>query len=232
MRQRYGIKEIFRTVQGEGFHAGRSAVFVRFTGCNAWSGYSEHRARDSARLGAICALWCDTDFRKGDMLTVDEIEARVLWECDRLDGAPLPMVVFTGGEPLLQLDAELARRLKEAGLYLALETNGSVRLEQDLGRVLDWVCVSPKWGGERWVQTQGDELKLVVPNSDPLLRPVGPMGVGERMAGRFGHFWLQPCDLGFGPKVHDANTRFALEQIKRDPRWRLSVQTHKAIGVP
>ena len=208
----YTVKEIFYTLQGEGSHAGRPAVFCRFAGCNLWNG------READRAQAVCRF-CDTDFvghdgtLGGKFDNAQALAQRVgsLWPAH----GPAPrFVVLTGGEPLLQVDAALIEALHAAGFEVAVETNGTVAAPAGL----DWICVSPK-AGAPLVQTRGDELKVVVPQDgldlDALVRLP------------FTHRRLQPMD---GPDLA-ANTRWAIEHCLQDPRWHLSVQTHKVIGI-
>ncbi len=207
----YAVKECFLTVQGEGGQAGRAAVFLRFAGCNLWNGLE----RD--RRGAVCDF-CDTDFvgvdgdgggKFADPATLaDHVAAR--W----IGGQANRLVVCTGGEPLLQLDPALIDALHARGFSIAVETNGTVPAPEGI----DWICVSPK-ADAPVVQTRGHELKLVFPQ--PKARP-------ERFEGlEFERFWLQPMD---GPD-QAANTAAAVAYCLEHPRWRLSVQTHKYIGV-
>ncbi len=206
----YSVKEMFFTLQGEGARAGRPAVFVRFAGCNLWSG------READRAHAICQF-CDTQFvgTDGDGGGKFETAAALAQAAAaKWPGGGAPYVVCTGGEPLLQLDTALINALHEAGFEVAVETNGTIAAP--LG--LDWVCVSPKAGAD-FVQTSGDELKLVYPQpgADP-----------ERYAGlAFEHFFLQPMDS----PARDANTHSAIEYCLRHPQWRLSLQTHKLLGL-
>ena len=209
----YTIKEIFYTLQGEGANAGRPAVFCRFSGCNLWSG------READRADAVCTF-CDTDFvgvgpDGGRFATAhalaDAVSARWPWSAS--SGAR-PLVVCTGGEPLLPLDDAAVAALHAAGFEVAVETNGT-RLAPT---GLDWICVSPK-STAPLVLTSGNELKLVFPQAD------APPDRFESLA--FDHFYLQPMD---GPVV-DANTRQAVAYCLAHPRWRLSVQTHKALGI-
>jgi 7-carboxy-7-deazaguanine synthase len=206
----YAVKEIFYTLQGEGVQAGRPSVFCRFAGCNLWSGREEDRA------SAVCQF-CDTDFvgtdgdGGGRFADADALADAVR---ARWPGGGAPFVVCTGGEPLLQLDAYLVAALHARGFEIAIETNGT--LEPPAG--LDWICVSPKAGGELRL-TSGDELKLVVP------QPGLELAALERL--RFRHFSLQPMD---GPD-RIANTRLATDLCLRHPRWRLSLQTHKMLGI-
>ena len=209
----YTVKEIFYTLQGEGANAGRPAVFCRFTGCNLWSG------READRTDAVCSF-CDTDFvgvgpDGGRFATAnalaDAVSARWPWSAS--SGAR-PLVVCTGGEPLLQLDEAAVSALHAAGFEVAIETNGTRRPPAGL----DWICVSPK-ATAPLVLTSGNELKLVFPQAD------APPERFESLA--FDHFYLQPMD---GPFV-DANTRQAVAYCLAHPRWRLSVQTHKALGI-
>jgi len=209
----YTAKEIFYTLQGEGFHTGRAAVFLRFAGCNLWTGREEDRA------AAVCKF-CDTDFAGigpdgGRFATAaelaDAVESR--WPAGG-EGGSRRFVVCTGGEPLLQLDEVAIDALHERGFAVAVETNGTQRAP----RGLDWICVSPK-AGAPLVLTAGDELKLVYPQegADPLKF--------EQLD--FGHFFLQPM---YGPET-ERNTALAVDYCLRNPRWRLSVQTHKALGI-
>ena len=211
----YRLKEIYYTLQGEGTHTGRPAVFARFTSCNLWTG----RERDRHR--AICRF-CDTDFvgtdgpGGGRFATADALADAVsaTWT-----GQPHPgvgrYVVCTGGEPLLQLDAAAIDALHTRGFTVAVETNGT----QPAPRGLDWICVSPKAGAE-FVLKHGNELKLVFPQSG---------AEPERfVALNFGHFFLQPMD---GPNRNE-NTAAAAAYCLTHPQWRLSLQTHKLIGIP
>ena len=208
----YAVKEIFKTLQGEGAQAGRAAVFCRFAGCNLWSG------READRATAVCRF-CDTDFvgmdgegggRFGDAIGLaDAIEAA--WG----PSSSSRFVVFTGGEPLLQLDAALLAEIRARGFESAVETNGT--LEPPAG--LDWICVSPKADAALRL-THGDELKLVYPQDgvDPARFQALP----------FRHFWLQPMD---GPRRVE-NTAAAAAYCLANPPWRLGLQTHKIAGLP
>ena len=207
----YTAREIFLTVQGEGGQAGRPAVFLRFSGCNLWSG------REQDRAGAVCTF-CDTDFvgvgpDGGKFASPEALADRVesLWRGGQ--GGPR-LVVCTGGEPLLQLDPPLIAALHGRGFQIAVETNGTLAAPDGI----DWICVSPK-ADAAVVQTTGQELKLVYPQA---------LALPERFADLpFERFWLQPMD---GPDIQ-ANTAAAMDYCLRNPRWRLSVQTHKHIGV-
>jgi 7-carboxy-7-deazaguanine synthase (Cx14CxxC type) len=207
----YAVKEIFLTLQGEGGQAGRPAVFCRFAGCNLWSGREEDRA------GAVCSF-CDTDFvgmdgpGGGRFADAEALAAAV--EAAWAGGADNRLVVLTGGEPLLQLDAALIEALHGRGFSLALETNGTLAVPAGV----DWICVSPK-ADAAVAQTSGQELKLVYPQAG-----VDP----ARFEGwDFERFLLQPMD---GPKLAE-NTRAAIAYCLAHPRWRLSVQTHKYLGI-
>jgi 7-carboxy-7-deazaguanine synthase len=213
----YAVKELFYTLQGEGAQAGRAAVFLRFTGCNLWTGLEKDRVRGQGG----CSRWCDTDFAGmdgpggGRFATAEALAdaVRGAWAPGAGRGAPL--VVCTGGEPLLQLDSPLVAALRARGFAIAVETNGT----QDAPEGLDWVCVSPKAGG-RLVLRGGNELKLVFPQTG--------LSPGDFEALPFTHFFLQPMD---GPdKVR--NTQLAIEYCLAHPRWRLSLQTHKLLGIP
>jgi 7-carboxy-7-deazaguanine synthase len=202
----YRVKEVFLTLQGEGHWTGRAAVFCRFSGCNLWTG------REEDREGAICKF-CDTDFvdhtEYDGRALVDLIEHT--WGWRRRERR---MVVLTGGEPSLQADAWLISELADRGFYVAIETNGT----RPLPPGIHWVCVSPKTPKLRVFH--GDELKLVYPQQR--IQP-------ERFIDlRFRHHWLSPMD---GPELKE-NTAAAVDYIKEHPRWRLSVQTHKYVGIP
>lgn len=207
----YAVKEIFLTLQGEGGQAGRPAVFCRFAGCNLWSGREEDRA------DAVCTF-CDTDFvgmdgpGGGRFATADELAGAV--ECAWRGGANDRLVVLTGGEPLLQVDQALIAALHERGFDIAVETNGTIAAPPNL----DWVCVSPK-ADAALVQTHGQELKLVYPQAG--VDPARFEGLD------FERFLLQPMD---GPD-RIANTEAAIAYCLAHPRWRLSVQTHKYLGI-
>ncbi|NVN85099.1 MAG: 7-carboxy-7-deazaguanine synthase [Rhodopseudomonas sp.] len=207
----YAVKEIFLTLQGEGAHAGRAAVFCRFAGCNLWSG------REQDRAGAICQF-CDTDFVGTDGTLGGRYDS-----AERLADIILGQwvgstsdryVVLTGGEPLLQLDAALIDALHARGFSIGVETNGTI--EPPAG--IDWLCVSPKAGAELRVR-HGHELKLVYPQQDA--PPEQFAGLG------FERFSLQPMD---GPDAADNTTR-AINYCLRHPQWRLSLQTHKTLGI-
>ena len=208
----YAVKEIFYTLQGEGANTGRPAVFCRFAGCNLWSGLERDRAAATCRF-------CDTDFvgtdgsGGGKFAEADGLADAValMWKGN---GGAQRFVVCTGGEPLLQLDATLIAALHARGFAIAVETNGTVAAPDGL----DWICVSPK-ADAALVQTRGDELKLVYPQDG---------GGPERYVGlAFTHRFLQPMD---GP-ARAANTRDAIAYCLAHPQWRLSVQTHKYLGI-
>lgn len=210
----YSVKEIFYTLQGEGANAGRPAVFCRFAGCNLWTGREEDRAK------AVCTF-CDTDFvgtdgtGGGKFRTADELAAAVAREWpSAANGRSQPLVVCTGGEPLLQLDSAAIAAFHASGFEVAVETNGT--LEPPPG--LDWICVSPK-AGSKTVLLWGAELKLVYPQADAM---------PERFAETdFDHFFLQPMD---GPNASE-NTQAAIAYCLEHPQWRLSLQTHKIVGL-
>ena len=208
----YSVKEIYYTLQGEGAQAGRPAVFCRFSGCNLWSG------REEDRSSAICQF-CDTDFRGtdgplGGKYSAAELVATVLSCWPEHSGVP-PYVVCTGGEPLLQLDQDLLDTFHGHGCLVAVETNGTVLPPEGL----DWICVSPKAGAELLL-THGHELKLVFPQwgAEPELF--------EELD--FQHFFLQPMD---GPRIGE-NTQKTIDYCLANPRWRMSVQTHKVLQIP
>jgi 7-carboxy-7-deazaguanine synthase len=209
----YSVKEIFYTLQGEGTHAGRPAVFCRFAGCNLWTG------RESDRASAICKF-CDTDFvgtdgeRGGKFADSDGLAKTInsLWPSSY---SASKFVVFTGGEPLLQLDRALIESMHACGFEIAIETNGTLPVPEGV----DWVCVSPKVGAEL-VARRGNELKVVIPQANQHIEDYESLD--------FEHFYLQPMD---GPDA-ERNTRLAIEMCKRHPKWKLSLQTHKLLQIP
>jgi 7-carboxy-7-deazaguanine synthase len=211
----YRVKEIFYTLQGEGAHSGRPAVFCRFAGCNLWTGQERHRAR------AICQF-CDTDFvgtdgpGGGRFKTPEALADAIAAAWAGVPGSDgTPYVVCTGGEPLLQLDADAIAEIHARGFEVAVETNGT----RSAPSGLDWICVSPKAGTELSL-TSGDELKLVFPQDG------APPENYEHL--EFDRLWLQPMD---GPD-RDKNTQLAVEYCLAHPHWRLSLQAHKYIGIP
>lgn len=206
----YAVKEMFLTLQGEGVQAGRRAVFIRFAGCNLWSG------READRASAVCRF-CDTDFvgtdgggggRFDDAVALAG-EAAALW-----GDAPGGFVVLTGGEPMLQIDDALVEALHAAGFMIAVETNGTIAAHPGI----DWLCVSPK-AGSMVVQRRGDELKLVWP------QPGSDLNAIERWD--FRHWLIQPMDSADSAE----NTAAAIVLVMARPRWRLSLQTHKLLGL-
>lgn len=210
----YSVKEIFYTLQGEGANAGRPAVFCRFAGCNLWSGHEADRAE------AICQF-CDTDFvgvdgaGGGKFESADELASTLRRHWPVVSQGPQrPLVVLTGGEPLLQVDAQLVDAIQAQGFEVALETNGT-RLAEG---VIDWICVSPKVGAELKL-ISGNELKFVFPQQGS-----GPEDFADL---DFDHFYLQPMD---GPDLV-RNTELATQYCLEHPQWRLSFQTHKLIGI-
>ena len=208
----YKIKEIYYTLQGEGAHTGRPAVFCRFTGCNLWSGREEDRTK------AICQF-CDTDFWGTDGLNGGKYEvARLVQKVKEQWGSRSngqPYVVCTGGEPLLQLDEPLVAAFHEAGFEVAIETNGT----QLASEGIDWICVSPKAGANLLLK-KGNELKLVYPQPAAMPHQFEDLD--------FDHFYLQPMD---GPNVED-NTKQTVAYCLAHPQWNLSLQTHKMLNIP
>ena len=210
----YSVKEIFYTLQGEGAQTGRAAVFCRFAGCNLWSG------REQDRASAICKF-CDTDFADtngpggGKFASAEALAEAIAQTWPGAATSGERFVVCTGGEPLLQLDASLIEALHARGFEIAVETNGTVAAPDGL----DWICVSPK-AGTTLKQTTGDELKLVYPQQGAEPDKFASLA--------FSNFFLQPMD---GP-VREANTRLALEYCLAHPQWRISLQTHKLLGIP
>lgn len=207
----YAVKELFKTLQGEGGQTGRVAVFCRFSGCNLWSG------REVDRAQAICTF-CDTDFvgldgdGGGRFASPEALVAAIAtaWDPSQRPG----LVVFTGGEPLLQLDVPLINAVNAAGFQIAIETNGTITAPAGI----DWICVSPK-STATLAQRSGSELKLVYPQADAPPEAFAALD--------FEHFWLQPMD---GPE-RAANTEAAVAYCLANPNWRLSLQTHKMIGI-
>jgi 7-carboxy-7-deazaguanine synthase len=210
----YRVKEIFYSLQGEGFHAGRPAVFCRFAGCNLWSG------RESDRDKAVCKI-CDTDFlgtdgpEGGKYAIAEELakSAARLWP-EKKNKLARPFIICTGGEPLLQLDTELIRAFHRESFIIAVETNGTVMPPAGI----DWLCVSPKAGAE-FIVRSGQELKLVFPQ--PEIDP------GKYTLLDFQYFFLQPLD----DPQREINTRLVVEYVLAHPQWRLSLQMHKRLGI-
>lgn len=210
----YAVKEIFYTLQGEGAQSGRAAVFCRFAGCNLWSGLEKDREN------AVCKF-CDTDFADtngsggGKFESANTLAAAIQEKWPSGSAPARRLVVCTGGEPLLQLNASLIEALHACNFEIAIETNGTIEAPENL----DWICVSPK-AGAALRQTSGDELKLVYPQ-----KGVDPENFVEM---KFKHFFLQPMD---GPS-RTFNTEQALQYCLKHPLWRLSLQTHKIVGIP
>ena len=214
----YSVKEIFYTLQGEGANAGRPAVFCRFAGCNLWTGREEDRA------SAVCQF-CDTDFigtdgtLGGKYRTAVELALQIalLWPTAERTNR---LVVLTGGEPLLQVDAELIDALHAQGFSIAVESNGTIEAPEGI----DWLCISPKAGvsaaaGVEWVQQSGQELKVVWPQAG--------IDLAQLAALDFPNKYLQPMDNG----LTKSNTQACIDQCLKDPSWRLSLQTHKITGI-
>lgn len=209
----YSIKEIFYTLQGEGAHAGRPAVFCRFSGCNLWTG------RESDRASAVCQF-CDTDFvgtdgeGGGKFSTPEALAATInaLWPETYTASK---YVVFTGGEPLLQLDTALIAAMHAVGFTIAIETNGTLPVPEGV----DWICVSPKMGS-KLVVTKGSEIKVVIPQTGQ------DLGAYEQLD--FENFFVQAMD---GP-LAEFNIKLAIDTCKRNPKWKLSLQTHKLLQIP
>lgn len=208
----YGIKEIYYTIQGEGYHTGQAAVFLRFSGCNLWSGLEKDRAT------AQCTF-CDTDFWGTDGNNGGKYNAKDLASfCKSLwpsNNNSVPYIVCTGGEPLLQLDDELIKALHKEGFFIAIESNGTLPIPAGI----DWICISPKLQSELAV-TSGHELKLVYPQEGI------DLDIYESM--NFDHLSLQPMDN----ENQAANTETCIDICKTRPKWRLSLQTHKYVGIP
>ena len=231
--QTYRVKNVFRTVQGEGFWAGRPAVFVRLVGCNMWSGYEEDRERDANRNGADCPLWCDTDFTKEGS---EDLTAASLTDRMKEEGGNIDFCVLTGGEPFLQADAALVEALHEAGYQVSIETNGTVPIEEAFwseedGSVIppDWITCSPKLSEDRLQLEHFDELKLIVPD----YRPADYSNFAERgeihevNGEKRRILQVQPED---GPRLEEAK-KLAVEIATENPDWQVSVQAHKMLGI-
>ncbi len=215
MASSYLIKELFYSLQGEGFHTGRAAVFCRFTGCNLWNGLETGRATAACRF-------CDTDFvgtdgSHGGRYQAQALAAQMrrLWQA--MDTETTPFCVLTGGEPALQFDEPLRVALKAEGFEIAIETNGTLPLQA----TPDWICVSPK-GNNPLVITQGNELKLIYPQPD---HPVDP---ATFVSLNFDHFYLQPLDDPQGVSHYPLIVDYCLKH----PRWKISLQTHKWLQIP
>ena len=212
----YTVREIYFTLQGEGARTGRPAVFLRFAGCNLWSG------REQDRAAAVCNF-CDTEFvgtggpGGGKFDDADSLAAAVKACWPSAAGGAAPYVVCTGGEPLLQLDVPAIEALHAAGFEIGVETNGTI----DAPDGIDWLCVSPK-GSAPLRQLHGDELKLVYPQAETAVQPENFTDLD------FGLFFLQPLD----DAEREANTRKAIDYCLQHPQWRLSLQTHKLTGIP
>ena len=208
----YKIKEIFLTKQGEGYHTGRKSVFIRFSGCNLWSGMEKDRDK------AICN-WCDTDFVGTDGLncgkySIDQI-AKLVWDLWPANILEAPYIVCTGGEPLLQLDQFFVDEMHRNGFEIAIETNGTCIPPNKI----DWICVSPKNNTDLVLKT-GDELKFVYPQSNFSPQQFEKFNLN--------HFFIQPMD----GTHYDRNEKMSKEFIKKNPHWKLSLQTHKLLGFP
>jgi 7-carboxy-7-deazaguanine synthase len=213
----YTVKEMFYTLQGEGAQAGRAAVFCRFAGCNLWTGREEDRAT------AVCKF-CDTDFvgvdgvGGGKFKDAVALAQAIANTYQGEHGTGKPYVVFTGGEPTLQLDTALIDAVHANGFEIAIETNGTLAVPSGV----DWICVSPKFGSEL-VQTNGHELKVVVPQLGQDLNALGRL--------QFEHYFVQAMDDS-DPVKKSRNLQVAIQTCLNKPQWRLSVQTHKVIGMP
>jgi|TARA_B110000914_G_C15497390_1_gene464016 7-carboxy-7-deazaguanine synthase len=206
----YSVKEIYKTIQGEGAQSGRTAVFVRFTGCNLWSGKEKHRAN------AICNF-CDTDFvgtdgENGGKYSAEELleVIKTIWD-SKVDG----YIVFTGGEPMLQLDKDLIEICRASNFETAIETNGTIEIDF----AIDWICVSPKSGSVLKV-FKGNELKVVFPQEELKLDQLQNL--------IFDHYFLQPMDS----EKSEQNTLDTINYCKSNPKWKLSLQQHKLLGIP
>lgn len=208
--KKYIVNEVFYTLQGEGFHSGRAAIFCRFSRCNLWTGREEDRAK------AICQF-CDTDFLSGISYSLSALVELMdgLWVGSDID----KFVVFTGGEPALQLDQPLVEAMWSAGYYVAVESNGTLPLP-----TVDWLCISPKGGSVLPTNIVADEIKLVYPQQK--LMPDQLLDRHE-LSFKEDCLWLSPMD---GPDIEE-NTQSAIEYVMANPMWRLNIQTHKTVGI-
>lgn len=212
----YHVKEVFSTIQGEGYHSGTPAMFIRLAGCNLWSGIEKTRARDAQRNGAQCPHWCDTDFVGGTPVKTSQDLDALLY-----DAAPKPwprLVVLTGGEPLLQADAAFINWLRARFRTVAIETNGTV--EPKFDSTLAWISCSPKVAPERLKLHSADEIKVVYPSYSPL-----------QYAYLSDNCFVQPVDPPLWMEVEDP-ARACAGFVMNNPGWRVSLQTHKILGVP
>jgi len=210
----FAVTEVFRTLQGEGYHAGTPAIFVRFAGCNMWSGREHDRERDARRHRAQCPRFCDTDFSPRYAVSEAALCRMIL---DAMAGVGIDLLVLTGGEPGLQVTHSLVTRLKRTtGARVSMETNGTVNVNE-LG--LDWITVSPKQD-DTLLQARGDELKVIVPRYDPLSF--------LSVLYNFDHLFVQPEDS----ERAEENMRAAVDFVLAHPEWRLSLQTQKVLNIP
>ncbi len=220
----YSVKSIFLTTQGEGFHLGKPAVFLRFVGCNMWSGYEKDRINDSKKNNAICPLFCDTDFTKENSLKLSADE--IVKKCIEASKG-VRFIVITGGEPLLQLDSILIQKLKENNFYISIETNGSVSLSNLINQnsLPDWIACSPK--NKDLINIEYiDELKLVYPTYSP--KDFNSLVEKVKIHSNQKQLWLQPED---GPKYNESKNACVEYAIKSLGVWRTGIQAHKIWGV-
>lgn len=213
--KRYRVKEIFWSLQGEGRYALWPAVFVRFAGCNLWSGKEDDRQRDAERNQAVCPLFCDTDFIGGEQLTAREI----ITEVSELGAGEDTIIVLTGGEPLLQIDGALVAALKATGAPLHVETNGTVYLGAGILADIDWICISPKTPPEALKLRRCNELKVILPRGEPL-------EYAALVAADF--LSVQPED---GDELEE-NIARCVEFVRENPKWKMSLQAHKLVRMP
>jgi 7-carboxy-7-deazaguanine synthase len=227
----YGIKELFYTLQGEGFHAGTPALFVRFTGCNLWAGTDETRERDAGRHAASCPRWCDTDFVGGEKMTLPALIERARAEAPR----HAPLIVFTGGEPMLQLSADLLSRFAVVfpKAKLAVETNGTVPIEGAIKSALHWVCVSPKLPPDRIKVRVGNEIKVVWPDYSPEDYDELSWGFMHRFVSAQAD--VHSVGVSTLPVAKGAKSTHRLQEaaelVQQLDGWRLTVQTHKLANI-
>ncbi|GAB3830922.1 7-carboxy-7-deazaguanine synthase QueE [Pontibacter rugosus] len=229
----YRVKSVWKTLQGEGLFAGRPAIFVRMVGCNLWSGYENTRERDAIRTGANCPMWCDTDFTKEGSKNYSAFE---LAQEMRGEGGDINFCVITGGEPLLHIDAQLVEALHQANFFIAIETNGTVSLQEscwdeERAKLLtpDWIVCSPKLPQEQLTLEYFDELKLVLPDYHPenYNEFTQRQRQNDVQSRKLPLLWLQPED---GNRLQLA-TQLSINYALENPDWRVSVQTHKILNV-
>lgn len=219
----FNVKEVFRTLQGEGANMGTPSVFIRLGGCNIWSGKEKDRVRDAEKSNARCPSWCDTDFTDGTLTTTDDLVIAVR-ECG---GLTMPLIVITGGEPMLQVNVTMLQALKSnfKHVRIAIETNGTKRPTPEIRNLIDWICVSPKTPADTILLNSGDELKVVFPAYNPKDY--------TKLVPGFRHHYVSPlATSGRRSVIVQDNVDKAIQFVMENPQWKLSMQTHKMNGLP